>query len=162
MSSFAKKYLGAASPLRLSRRNTEEKKKAFFRWAQLPEDVMIYLLNFLDRRDLSALGRTSKFMRNQVNPVLYRTLPFYRRDKKEKNYQLCQLLVTEPLLASFVYNIEEFPARLERREIPRITIGINPFVDDSEDSQEGVSLEVLQTQAINNCINLESLSIYMG
>ncbi|KAG8891299.1 hypothetical protein FRC00_013956, partial [Tulasnella sp. 408] len=138
MSSFAKKYLGAASPLRLSRRNTEEKKlKAFFRWTQLPEDVMIYLLNFLGRRDLSALGRTSKFMRNQVNPILYRTLPFYRRDKKEKNYQLCQTLVTELLLASFVYNIEDFPARLERHEIPRITIGINPFVDDSEDSHEG-------------------------
>ncbi|KAG8892271.1 hypothetical protein FRC01_014254 [Tulasnella sp. 417] len=123
---------------------------------------MVYLLNFLDRQDLSALGRTSKFMRNQVNPALYRSLRFARRDTEEKNYQLCQLLIAEPLLASFVYNIEDFPARLKRHETPQGATAINPFEDEHQDSQDGTSLEVLQTQAINNCINLESLSIYMG
>lgn len=162
MSSFAKKYLGAASPLRLSRRNTEEKKKPYFRWTQVPEKVMTHLLSFLERRDLSALSRTSKFMRNQVNPVLYRTVTFYRTDKEEKNYRLCQLLVTEPLLASFVYIIEDFPPGLQRLIIPRLVIGHYSLELEPEDHQEGVSSEVLQTQAINNCINLESLSVYMG
>ncbi|KAG9017631.1 hypothetical protein FRB90_000424 [Tulasnella sp. 427] len=161
MASFAKKYLGASSPLRLSRRNTEEKKKGYFRWTQLPNKVLVYLLNCVNRRDLCSLARTSKFLQTHVNPILYQNLHFYRTDNAEKNYRICKLLVEEPLLASYVYSIEDFPLRLERHVIPRLIIGIYHSELESEDLNT-VSLEVLQSQAINNCVNLESLSVYMG
>ncbi|KAG8946622.1 hypothetical protein FRC04_011516 [Tulasnella sp. 424] len=135
-----------------------------FRFQDLPDDLLLYILSFLSPHILSAVARANRRVHELATPILYRSIvfpnaQFFMADRTAAT-KLLTTLAKNPSLGSFIQHLENAPPTIPPAIIYGIASSGNitgpiPLITDEDGNVTQESL----SKAMRLCVNLRSLEV---
>lgn len=131
----------------------------------LPEELILFTLTFLDASTLSAFTQASRYFKAVATPILYRTIEVPSSTEGYLNGQnatarLIRTLVHQPSLARHIHSIDNLPITLHPGFV---TILFAPAFSTNTSTGPRLQLNLLPPnvpeEVMKTCENLRHLSI---
>ncbi|KAG8946623.1 hypothetical protein FRC04_011517 [Tulasnella sp. 424] len=169
MSLFGMNFLGTDSKISTDKGKTvramSPTSETTFRFQDLPEDLLLYILAFLNSHILSAVARANRRLHALATPILYRSIvlpnPQLVMANRRAAAKLLIALVKNPSLGPFIQHLENAPPTIPATlvyGVPSENVTGAPIPGLITDEDGDIPQERL-SNAMRSCVNLRSLKV---